>query len=79
MGIQEIYYLIGILAGIFTVVVVPLIRSINMRFLKIEEEVIKKMSKEETKELVHDRFQQTQDDLRELKEKIDRIFDKLLK
>lgn len=59
-------------------ILIPIIRVVYMKFVSIETELDQKISRDDAKQLVMDKLDPVKENLMELKEKIDKIFDKLL-
>lgn len=63
---------------IITAAILPGIRWILMKFNNIELELQKKLEEQDVRQLLDDKVDHVTEDLKELKEKIDKIFEHLL-
>lgn len=70
--------ILTIAGAALTVIIVPSISWVIMKFNHIDVQLQNKMEEPQVRRLIEDKFDPVQEDLHELKEKIDKIFDHLL-
>jgi Tfp pilus assembly protein PilO len=76
--VEWLSVIITIIITLFSAIIVPGVGWIFMKINQFDIKLQKKMEEPEVRQLIDDKYDHTQADLREIKEKIDKIFDRLL-